>query len=472
MYKTKVQELCQKKQWRPPMYSTMKDGPDHHPRFNSSVSVNGLFFHSPFPSKSSKDAQNAAAKLAFLHFTGSSATLPSTEPIDVESNTTTETYHDDDDDPQIQSDALHVTLTDDFQSQYKGLLQKYAQQKNLDPPLYMSESDGPSHAIRFKATVTVGGQTFESPMFFKTLKGAEQAAAKAALMSLSPDGFQKGDFGLYKNLLQELAQQEGFSIPIYKTTKSGELHLPTFYSNVEVEGEIFRGKEGKSKKQAELNAAKVAYSILKERKSLVPVCDGIYAIGFNVRHKEVLLKVTYFSHWDAPFHTAMLCMKLHCGLSRSSEAASPNLGEDEALLTTSLTLTKTMKSQQNLEDENHLLPSPIIKYKETFKEESTVLQLDQNTESGNSFSCPDSVPSSPKQGQLSSPNLAHPNFSALSNSDSSMKNVGTMSYLLCNRVRVYTSLPNIEFPKGITVLQIGDNKWVAVSLEFPNEEGN
>ncbi|KAM3692544.1 hypothetical protein ACJW30_08G096900 [Castanea mollissima] len=454
MYKTKVQELCQKKQWRPPMYSTMKDGPDHHPRFNSSVSVNGLFFHSPFPSKSSKDAQSAAAKLAFLHFTGSSATLPSTEPIDVESNTTTETYHDDDDDPQIQSDELHVTLTDDFQSQYKGLLQNYAQQNNLDPPLYMSESDGPSHAIRFKATVTVGGQTFESPMFFKTLKGAEQAAAKAALMSLSPDGFQKGDFGLYKNLLQELAQQEGFSIPIYNTTKSGELHMPTFYSNVEVEGEIFHGKEGKSKKQAELNAAKVAYSILKER-----------------------------------------------GLSRSAEAASPSLAEDEALLTTSSTLTKTMESQQNLEDENHLLPSPIIKYKKTSKEESTVdgiqevslmetlssaakfctkdsssspavLQLDQNTENGNSFSCPDSVPSSPKQGQLSSPNLAHPNFSALSNLDSNMKNVGTMSYLLCNRVRVYTSLPDIEFPKGITVLQIGDNKWVAVSLEFPNEEGN
>nr|XP_023892345.1 double-stranded RNA-binding protein 1-like [Quercus suber] len=385
------------------MYSTMKDGPDHHPRFNSSVSVNGLFFHSPFPSKSSKDAQNAAAKLAFLHFTGSSATLPSTEPIDVESNTTTETYYDDDHDPQIQSDALHVTLTDDFQSQYKGLLQNYAQQKNLDPPLYMSESDGPSHTICFKATVTVGVQTFESPMFFKTLKGAEQAAAKAALMSLSPDGFQK--------------------------------------------------------------------------------------------------KVTYFSHWDAPFHTAMLRMKLHCGLSRSAEAASPSLVEDEALLTTSSTLTKTMESQQNLEDENHLLPSPIIKYKETSKEESTVdgiqevglmetlssaakfctkdsssspavLQLDQNTENGNSFSCPDSVPSSPKQGQLSSPNLAHPNFSALSNSDSNMKNVGTMSYLLCNRVRVYTSLPDIEFPKGITVLQIGDNKWVAVSLEFPNEEGN
>lgn len=119
------------------------------------------------------------------------------------------------------------------------------------------------------------------------------------LMSISlihnpppPPSFQ-GDFGLYKNLLQELAQREGFSKPIYNTTKSGELHMLTFYSNVEVEGEIFRGKEGKSKKQAELNAAKVAYSILKERESLVPVCHGIYAIGFNVRHKEVLLGILH-----------------------------------------------------------------------------------------------------------------------------------------------------------------------------------
>ena len=42
-------------------------------------------------------------------WSGSSASL---QPIDVESTTTTETYHDDDDDPQIHSDALHVTLTD------------------------------------------------------------------------------------------------------------------------------------------------------------------------------------------------------------------------------------------------------------------------------------------------------------------------------------------------------------------------
>jgi hypothetical protein len=59
------------------------------------------------------------------------------------------------------------------------------------------------------------------------------------------------------------------------------------------------------------------------------------------------------------------------GLSRSAEAASPSLAEDEALLTTSSTLTKTMESQQSLEDQYDLLPSPIIKYKETAKKDST-----------------------------------------------------------------------------------------------------
>jgi hypothetical protein len=46
----------------------------------------------------------------------------------------------------------------------------------------------------------------------------------------------------------------------------------------------------------------------------------------------------------------------------------------------------------------------------------------------------------------------------------------TNSYLLCDRFKVYTSFPNIVFPKGIKVLPIAEDKWVAVSLEFPNEK--
>lgn len=73
---------------------------------------------------------------------------------------------------------------------------------------------------------------------------------------------------VYKNLLQELVQKEGFHLPVYSTNKSGEAHKPTFTSQVEVEGEVFTGQEAKSKKQAEMSAAKVAYTILKERKGI------------------------------------------------------------------------------------------------------------------------------------------------------------------------------------------------------------
>ncbi|PON41555.1 Double-stranded RNA-binding domain containing protein [Trema orientale] len=108
---------------------------------------------------------------------------------------------------------------------------------------------------------------YESPEFFPTLKEAEHAAAKVALMSLSPDGVQKDDYAFYKNLLQELVQKEGFRLPTYNTNRQGEAHCPVFVSIVEIEGEHFRGEEEKTKKHAEMSAAKAAYDALKARKS-------------------------------------------------------------------------------------------------------------------------------------------------------------------------------------------------------------
>ena len=55
-------------------------------------------------------------------------------------------------------------------------------------------------------------------------------------------------------------------MPVYKTTNSGLPHKPLFSSFVELEGEVFRGEVAKSKKLAELEAARVAYVALKERK--------------------------------------------------------------------------------------------------------------------------------------------------------------------------------------------------------------
>ncbi|KAF9592357.1 hypothetical protein IFM89_014527 [Coptis chinensis] len=63
MFKTKLEELCHSKLFRA----------DHNPKFKATVIVNGISFDS---CKSSKEAQNEAAKFAFQHFT-----LPFQKPV-------------------------------------------------------------------------------------------------------------------------------------------------------------------------------------------------------------------------------------------------------------------------------------------------------------------------------------------------------------------------------------------------------
>ena len=57
-----------------------------------------------------------------------------------------------------------------------------------------------------------------------------------------------------------MAQREGCGLPTYFTEKSGEAHAPTFISKVEIDGVSFTGKEARTKKQAEMSAAKIAYT--------------------------------------------------------------------------------------------------------------------------------------------------------------------------------------------------------------------
>ncbi|KAK6944186.1 Double-stranded RNA-binding domain, partial [Dillenia turbinata] len=147
---------------------------------------------------------------------------------------------------------------------YKNRLQTYAQKKNISFPIYSCEREGPIHASRFKARVIVDGKTFDAAEYCNTVKEAEHAAAKVALNSLAPDGIVEDDLGIYKNLLQELAQKEGFKLPRYSTVTNGEPHMLVFVSTVEIEGCSFRGPQSKTKKQAEMGAAKVAYNCLRE----------------------------------------------------------------------------------------------------------------------------------------------------------------------------------------------------------------
>lgn len=329
----------------------MKDGPDHNPCFQASVSVNGFSFDSPIACKSSKQAQNQAAMAAFLHFTSP----PSSSPVDEQ-------------------------------------------------------------------------RTLESPeLFNSTLKEAENAASEAASMSmsLSTDGFQEDEPGhLYKNLLQELAQREGFSMPTYTTVNSGASHMPTFSSTVDVEGEKFCGNAGKSKKQAEMSAAKVAYITLKER----------------------ALKTTQRANWT--------------------------MDVDEQDLVSSPTIKNKECSKESKVQGSDVSDNINLKAADCNAPDALLLEMDKMNKTGKSSSCSERILSSTEESP-SPPAFMQNDLSAVSISDKNeVKSRGLKSYLLCNRFRVYTQFPDIAFPNFITVLPISDDKWVAVRFDFPNKESN
>ncbi|XP_030453057.1 double-stranded RNA-binding protein 2-like [Syzygium oleosum] len=154
---------------------------------------------------------------------------------------------------------------------YKNQLQELAQRSCFNLPSYACIREGPDHAPRFKAAVNFNGETFESPSYCSTLRQAEHSAAEVALHSLATRGPSHSlaarildETGVYKNLLQEIAQRVGAPLPQYLTFRSGLGHLPVFTGTVELAGIIFTGEPAKTKKQAEKNAAMAAWSSLKQ----------------------------------------------------------------------------------------------------------------------------------------------------------------------------------------------------------------
>ncbi|KAL5224313.1 hypothetical protein ABZP36_010952 [Zizania latifolia] len=154
---------------------------------------------------------------------------------------------------------------------YKNQLQELAQRSCFNLPAYTCLREGPDHAPRFKAAVNFNGEQFESPGFFTTLRQAEHAAAEVALAALARRGPSYSlaarildETGVYKNLLQEVAQRVGAPLPSYTTERSGLGHLPVFTCTVELAGITFTGDPAKNKKQAEKNAASAAWSSLRQ----------------------------------------------------------------------------------------------------------------------------------------------------------------------------------------------------------------
>ncbi|KAF4360626.1 hypothetical protein G4B88_015778 [Cannabis sativa] len=489
MYKSKLQELCHKNQWGLPKYNSMRYGPDHNPLFGASVSVNGISFDSFVVSKSNKQAHNHVAMLAFLHFnsppSGSLSFLlsctvssmveaehavatpmveESNQNLDIRSNVsglksdsstiikTNKGERNIEEKLEIlrmQSDDLGISVGDGEETEVKKQLQKYARQRNFGLPVYFYECDQGPEATKFKATVTVRGQIFESSGSFNTSKDAESDAAKVALMSFLMESFQEAstpneeclewvsilefsfycfsyilehhicdESRVYKNLLQEIVQREDLSTPVYKTIRRGEPHKPIIFTSVELDGEIFHGKAAKSKKQAELDAARAAYVALKEHKSEKT----------NVNFTSSSLGAhTPKSTWSSGVaYDLVQSLKHQCILVPHQPQT---YREAKEKFDSAETIVSTMEVDNNSSSSYPAITSHMEKLHE-----------------------PEKVPA------VSSPSVTN-----LMSSD-------VKSYLLCNKVRVYSQLPNHPFPEDITVLPVREDKWVAVSLEFPNEK--
>ncbi|KAL1532182.1 double-stranded RNA-binding protein 2-like isoform X1 [Salvia divinorum] len=175
---------------------------------------------------------------------------------------------------------------------YKNQLQELAQRSCFNLPAYTSIREGPDHAPRFKAVVNFNGESFESPSYCSTLRQAEHSAAEVALNALAGRGPSNSlaarildETGVYKNLLQEVSQRVGASLPAYSTFRTGLGHLPIFTCTVELAGVIFTGMPAKNKKQAEKNAAMAAWLSLK---SLVQQTE----LTYEKSHKDEQEHVT------------------------------------------------------------------------------------------------------------------------------------------------------------------------------------
>uniref|UniRef100_A0A8I7BE79 DRBM domain-containing protein n=2 Tax=Hordeum vulgare subsp. vulgare TaxID=112509 RepID=A0A8I7BE79_HORVV len=144
---------------------------------------------------------------------------------------------------------------------FKSRLQEYVQKAGLMTPEYQTLKEGPSHAPIFSSTVVINDVKYDSLPGFFSRKAAEQSAAEVALMEIGKSMALPTnatipavqETGLCKNLLQEYAQKMNYAIPSYICNKQSP-----YICTVEIGGIQYIGATARTKKEAEIKAARTA----------------------------------------------------------------------------------------------------------------------------------------------------------------------------------------------------------------------
>ncbi|KAH7682699.1 Double-stranded RNA-binding domain-containing protein [Dioscorea alata] len=146
---------------------------------------------------------------------------------------------------------------------YKNKLQEYAQKSLIPLPIYQTINEGKQHAPKFRSFVMIDGVGFVSSSTFSSRKEAEQDAARIALEGILQKTKQEGmhlihqDKIFCKSILNEYAMKATVDKPVYTTAQSGSV-IPVFVSTLVFGGKSYIGAHGKTKKEAEQSAARVA----------------------------------------------------------------------------------------------------------------------------------------------------------------------------------------------------------------------
>ncbi|XP_072994230.1 uncharacterized protein [Typha latifolia] len=203
------------------------------------------------------------------------------------------------------------------QLMHKNRLQEYTQRSCIPMPIYQTVNEGHPHAPKFRSTVLVDGETFQSPRTFAHRKEAEQDVAKLALEAISRKTMDKSilqilqDTTFCKSILNEHAVKVNISKPTYSTSQSEGL-LPIFVSSVTFDGKTYMGDAGRNKKEAEQRAARVVIKSILESSNTRTVMSQI------IKSKERLYLATHTNSVSTTLESRNLALDVPVGNEASS----------------------------------------------------------------------------------------------------------------------------------------------------------